>query len=113
MCLLYINIIFYGLLAWYFDHVDSSNRGKSYSRLFFLDKKYWCGTKVNKNENFEAVSVTKKSSNLSNKLLNDSSQYIKMEDDHDTKSNLSLSKDNQRLINFFNFKANVKNKILL
>jgi hypothetical protein len=24
-------------LSFYFDHVDSSNRGKSYNKLFFLD----------------------------------------------------------------------------
>lgn len=41
----FIDISIYVILAWYFDHVDSSNRGKSYSKLFFLKKSYWCKSK--------------------------------------------------------------------
>jgi hypothetical protein len=42
---LYMNICIFGVLAWYFDHVDSSNRGKTYGYFFFLEKSYWCGRK--------------------------------------------------------------------
>jgi hypothetical protein len=50
----YMNIFIFALLTWYFDHVDSSNRGKTYGYFFFLDKSYWCGSKrvrsnINKN----------------------------------------------------------------
>jgi len=45
----YLNIIIFGALAWYFDHVDSSNRGKTYSYSFFLNKSYWCGKKKSNN----------------------------------------------------------------
>lgn len=44
----YMNIFIFGALAWYFDHVDSSNRGKTYGYLFFLKKSYWCGRKGSK-----------------------------------------------------------------
>lgn len=40
-----LDIILFSVLAWYFDHVDDSNRGKSYSKLFFLEKKYWFSKK--------------------------------------------------------------------
>lgn len=36
-----IDILLYALLAWYFDHVDESNRGKSYDKLFFMSPSYW------------------------------------------------------------------------
>lgn len=36
-----VDILLYSLLAWYFDHVDESNRGKSYDKLFFLRLSYW------------------------------------------------------------------------
>ena len=45
----YLNIFISGTLAWYFDHVDSSNRGKTYSYFFFLEKSYWCGRKKSNN----------------------------------------------------------------
>jgi hypothetical protein len=38
----FMDIALYVLLAWYFDHIDNSNRGKSYKKLFFLEKSYWC-----------------------------------------------------------------------
>jgi ABC-type multidrug transport system fused ATPase/permease subunit len=38
-----MDILVFSILAWYFDHVDSSNRGKSYGKLFFLEKSYWIG----------------------------------------------------------------------
>jgi hypothetical protein len=36
-----LNILFYALLTWYFDHIISNNRGKEYGKLFFLKKSYW------------------------------------------------------------------------
>ena len=39
----FLDMILFAVLAWYFDHVDSSNRGKTYDYLFFLDKNYWFG----------------------------------------------------------------------
>ncbi len=41
----YMNIFVFGALTWYFDHVDISNRGKTYEYLFFLKKDYWCPSK--------------------------------------------------------------------
>ncbi len=32
-----MDILLFATLAIYFDHVDSSNRGKTYGKLFFLD----------------------------------------------------------------------------
>ena len=32
----------YIILIWYFDHVISSNRGKPYHPLFFLQPSFWC-----------------------------------------------------------------------
>lgn len=34
--------VIYIILIWYFDHVISSNRGKPYHPLFFLQPSYWC-----------------------------------------------------------------------
>jgi len=34
-------IIFYGVLAWYFDNVLSSNRGVPKPKLFFLMPSFW------------------------------------------------------------------------
>jgi hypothetical protein len=45
MGMFFLDIFVYFLLAWYFDHIDNSNRGKSYGYFFFLDKNYWCGHK--------------------------------------------------------------------
>lgn len=42
----FVDILLYSLFAFYFDHVDSSNRGKSFKKLFFLDKNYWCHDKI-------------------------------------------------------------------
>jgi hypothetical protein len=43
----FVDILLYCLLAFYFDHVDESNRGKSYDKLFFLKPSYWCNAKGN------------------------------------------------------------------
>jgi hypothetical protein len=43
----FFDIFLYSILAWYFDHIDSSNRGKSYGYFFFLDKNYWFNSKAN------------------------------------------------------------------
>lgn len=40
----FVDIILFTLLAFYFDHVDQSNQGKSYDFLFFLKKSYWLGS---------------------------------------------------------------------
>jgi hypothetical protein len=57
-----MDIVIFGLLAWYFDHVDSSNRGKTYSKLFFLEKDYWFSSnkkKINEVDYKETVRETK------------------------------------------------------
>lgn len=36
-----IDIVIYGFLVWYFDHVFSSNRGTSENFYFFLTRQYW------------------------------------------------------------------------
>jgi hypothetical protein len=41
----FMDILLYAILAWYFDHVDSSNRGKNYGYFFFLDRNYWSFSK--------------------------------------------------------------------
>ena len=38
---LMIDIIFYSILAWYFDHVFTLNRGVVYSKYFCLKPNYW------------------------------------------------------------------------
>lgn len=43
-----VDILLYSLLAWYFDHVDESNRGKSYDKLFFLRPSYWFDSETKK-----------------------------------------------------------------
>ncbi len=50
----FVDILIYGVLTWYFDHVDSSNRGKSYSKIFFLQPIYWTG-KSQKEEDFDYI----------------------------------------------------------
>lgn len=37
----FMDIALYTILAWYFDHIDSSNRGKNYGYFFFLKGNYW------------------------------------------------------------------------
>jgi hypothetical protein len=37
MAYFFMDIFLFAVLAFYFDHVDSSNRGKTYNKLFFLD----------------------------------------------------------------------------
>lgn len=46
----FIDIFLYAVLAWYFDHVDESNRGKSYDKLFFLRPSYWFDLKTSKKQ---------------------------------------------------------------
>jgi hypothetical protein len=48
----FMDILVFGVLTWYFDHIDSSNRGKSYDKLFFLKKSYWTG-KSNASDQYE------------------------------------------------------------
>lgn len=50
-----MNIAIFGALTWYFDHVDESNRGIKFEKLFFLNRKYW-GIKDNNKE--DSVSKT-------------------------------------------------------
>lgn len=73
----FVDIVVYLLLAWYFDHVDSSNRGKSYSALFFLEKKYWVkdtvGRKRARNLSNE---VYKKDIEEISKLLNEKEERL-------------------------------------
>jgi len=46
MGIFFTDILVYALLAWYFDHIDESNRGKSYDKLFFLRPSYWFNLKT-------------------------------------------------------------------
>lgn len=45
MGLFFVDILLYSLLAFYFDHVDESNRGKSCDKLFFFKPSYWFNTR--------------------------------------------------------------------
>jgi len=38
MSYFFLNILFFSILTWYFDHIDNSNRGKTYSKLFCLNR---------------------------------------------------------------------------
>lgn len=40
--LMFVNCIFYGIVAWYLDHIIASNRGKDESKAFLFRKNYWC-----------------------------------------------------------------------
>jgi hypothetical protein len=60
MGMFFLDIALYSLLAFYFDHVDESNRGKSYEYLFFLKGSYWFG------ENKHSKKVSSLPSNDSN-----------------------------------------------
>jgi hypothetical protein len=77
-------------LAFYFDHVDQSNQGKSYGYFFFLKKNYWFGSSkedlkkikdnlilTNKNNEFETssfLSGNNINSNTEQKLLNEKNE---------------------------------------
>lgn len=52
-----MDIFLYSILAWYFDHIDNSNRGKTYKKLFFLDMNYWC-RKNKKKKKIEEINDT-------------------------------------------------------
>ena len=77
-----MNVVFFGLLTFYFDHVDDSNRGRSFSKLFFLDKKYWLGTSdissiPNQESKMNDNSVKENFLNSENKIIDtDSSSGI-------------------------------------
>lgn len=66
------DILIYALLAFYFDHVDESNRGKSYNGLFFLKRSYWM--KNNKKE-------------IKNNKLNGSLQRNSLEIEYENEEN--------------------------
>jgi predicted phage tail protein len=54
----FMDIALYAILAWYFDHVDSSNRGKNYGYLFFLKGNYWKFSKGEKvKQNIDASEI--------------------------------------------------------
>ena len=55
-----LDIVFYFILAFYFDHADDSNRGKTYSKFFFLQKSFWCGS--NKSAKIKPEYVTSQNS---------------------------------------------------
>ncbi len=48
-----LQIIFYSILTWYFDHIITSNRGKYFEKLFFLKKSYWKSVKTNNRQDIE------------------------------------------------------------
>ena len=56
MVYMILDILFFAVLTWYFDHVSEGNRGRQFSKLFFFEKKYWFGSKKviqSKSENTE------------------------------------------------------------
>lgn len=73
----FLDILLFLILTWYFDHVDSSNRGKNYSKLFFFEKKYWCKVKP---EDIERKRITESSYSTvfpeSYKVINPRSQQL-------------------------------------
>ena len=48
LLLLLMDTILFGILAWYFDHILSHNRGKSLTPYFFFTSSYWCPKRKNK-----------------------------------------------------------------
>lgn len=48
--ILALDIVFYAVLAWYFDHVVESNRGRGDSIIFFLKKSFWVGSPKQRKE---------------------------------------------------------------
>jgi hypothetical protein len=70
-----LDMIFYGILAWYFDHVDSSNRGKSYSKIFCFQKSYWCKSKNSNKERTKSLHTVNDISQIS-KVLNAKEQKL-------------------------------------
>lgn len=94
MSMFFVDMLVFGLLAFYFDHIDSSNRGKSYSPWFMFEKSYWVrGSDNNKNE-----LNTKYSKNIKyNKNTNTKS--IKLIEENDEITN--KGKFNGNNFNFF------------
>jgi hypothetical protein len=39
--MLFVDIAFFGILAWYFDHVIDSNRGVAYPFYYPFSPNYW------------------------------------------------------------------------
>jgi len=94
MGMFFIDIFLYSLLAFYFDHVDESNRGKSYDKIFFLKPSYWFNTR------------NKKKSAL--KLSNSDSDNLTNEDTHEDKNRGSSVKTFMNI----NSNSNIPEKLL-
>lgn len=119
MGMFFVDILLYGLLAFYFDHVDESNRGKSYDKLFFLKPSYWFNTNKravtlpikSKNTNIvddyrsEQSIETKKKSNSVNSCMNiNSIGPEKLLNEHIG----GLNKNGNSKKNIFKFTQNMK-----
>lgn len=72
-----MDIFVYTVLAFYFDHVDSSNRGKSYSAYFFCQKKYWVKeTKSERRARNSTNDVIRRDIDEISKLLSDKEEKL-------------------------------------
>jgi hypothetical protein len=102
-----IDIILFSLLAFYFDHVDQSNQGKSNGYFFFLQKKYWLGASEedskklkknlklididNINKEFENSSLSSANNINSNLVSNlNSEQKLLNEENRNSNENFNL-----------------------
>jgi hypothetical protein len=72
----YLNIFVFAILTWYFDHVDSSNRGKSYGYFFFFEKNYWCSGEKNNKPNKENDRLLSQTLQQKQKLLDKSKSFM-------------------------------------
>ena len=81
-----LDILLFSLLAWYFDHVDDSNRGKNYSKLFFLEKSYWFPKKellINDSESSDSIVSSDTINTINNDKKETNNNYnIIVEDPH-------------------------------
>jgi len=118
MGMFFIDIFLYFILAWYFDHIDSSNRGKSYGYFFFLDKNYWgCVKEKNMPNNSSKVlvridllnEVVKQTETLLDKNRNDNNRS-NINDSESVVSSNEFSEETNDL--GFNFVLEEKLKIL-
>lgn len=95
----FIDIFLYFLLAFYFDHVDESNRGKHYDYLFFLKKNYWFSNNKIPNR-FEELpkSITALNEDLESE--NYENQSEKRNSSITSKMNINSANSEQKLLDF-------------
>ena len=95
-----LNILFFSLLTWYFDHVDDSNRGKKYEKLFFLEKSYWFqGSSIIKT-NILNSSLSKEQTNIINNITEDKGEESKNWKNQETSiGKVTVSREKDRVLN--------------